>query len=103
MGNYNAHLAAYPEVDWASATEGFITSLGLDWNMCTPQVTESTRPPPSPWLCECVIVTNAAQIEPHDFNAEFFDAVARFNTVLLDFDRLKPPPPSPPSWLGLQG
>jgi len=63
VGNYNAHLAAYPEVNWAKATQGFIVSLGLDWNMCTPQ------------------------IEPHDFNAEFFDAMARFNTVLLDFDR----------------
>jgi len=63
VGNYNAHLSAYPDVDWALETKGFIESLGLVWNECTPQ------------------------IEPHDFNAELFDAMARYNTVLLDFDR----------------
>ncbi len=63
VGNYNAHLAAYPEVDWAALAEAFVTGLGLDWNPYT------------------------TQIEPHDYLAEFFDALARFNTVLLDFDR----------------
>ncbi len=61
VGNYNAHLAAYPDLDWPALTEGFVTrDLGLDWNPYT------------------------IQIEPHDYMAELFHAVARFNTVLLD-------------------
>ena len=63
VGNYNAHLAAYPELDWPAIAEKFVTSLGLDFNPYT------------------------IQIEPHDYIAEYFDAVARFNTVLMDFDR----------------
>ena len=63
VGNYNAHLSAYPEVDWHTLSQRFVTSLGLNWNPYT------------------------TQIEPHDYIAELFDAVARFNTVLLDFDR----------------
>ncbi len=63
VGNYNAHLSAYPEVDWHTLSERFVTSLGLNWNPYT------------------------TQIEPHDYIAELFDAVARFNTVLIDFDR----------------
>ncbi len=63
VGNYNAHLSAYPELDWAGIAEKFVISLGLDFNPYT------------------------IQIEPHDYIAELFDAVARFNTVLLDFDR----------------
>ena len=63
VGNYNAHLAAYPAVDWPRIARGFVESLGLEWNPYT------------------------AQIEPHDYIAELFDAVARFNTVLLDFNR----------------
>ena len=63
VGNYNAHLAAYPEVDWPALAEGFVTELGLEWNPYT------------------------IQIEPHDYLAEFFDAVKRFNTVLIDLDR----------------
>ncbi|QYJ84866.1 adenylosuccinate lyase [Shewanella mesophila] len=63
VGNYNAHLSAYPEVDWHTLSERFVTSLGLTWNPYT------------------------TQIEPHDYIAELFDAVARFNTVLIDFDR----------------
>ncbi len=63
VGNYNAHLAAYPELDWEAFASSFITQLGLDWNPYT------------------------TQIEPHDFIAEFFDAMARFNTILIDFDR----------------
>ncbi|RDV26174.1 adenylosuccinate lyase [Alteromonas aestuariivivens] len=63
VGNYNAHLSAYPDVDWHAASEKFVTSLGLSWNAFT------------------------TQIEPHDYIAELFDAVARFNTILLDFDR----------------
>jgi adenylosuccinate lyase len=63
VGNYNAHLAAYPEVDWAANARAFVEGLGLDWNPTT------------------------TQIEPHDYIAELFDALARFNTVLLDFDR----------------
>lgn len=63
VGNYNAHLSAYPDLDWANIAEKFVTSLGLDFNPYT------------------------IQIEPHDYIAEVFDAVARFNTILLDFDR----------------
>ncbi|WP_298440288.1 adenylosuccinate lyase [uncultured Ferrimonas sp.] len=63
VGNYNAHLSAYPQVDWHQMSERFVTSLGLTWN---------------PWT---------TQIEPHDYIAELFDAIARFNTILVDFDR----------------
>ena len=63
VGNYNAHLAAYPAVDWEAAAREFVTGLGLEWNPYT------------------------TQIEPHDFIAEYFDAIGRYNTVLLDFCR----------------
>ncbi|TAA48393.1 adenylosuccinate lyase [Corallincola spongiicola] len=63
VGNYNAHISAYPELDWHKFSEEFVTSLGLTWNPYT------------------------TQIEPHDYIAEIFDAIARFNTVLIDFDR----------------
>ncbi len=63
VGNYNAHLIAYPEVDWQTFAEKFVTGLGLDWNPYT------------------------TQIEPHDYIAEMFDAIARYNTVLVDFAR----------------
>ena len=63
VGNYNAHLSAYPEIDWQSWAQTFVKSLGLDWNPYT------------------------TQIEPHDYMAELFDAIARFNTILIDFDR----------------
>ena len=64
VGNYNAHLAAYPDIDWeANAREFIEKDLGLTWNPYT------------------------TQIEPHDYIAELFDAVARFNTILIDFDR----------------
>jgi len=63
VGNYNAHMVAYPELDWQDFANRFVTSLGIAWNPYT------------------------TQIEPHDYIAEFFDAVARFNTILLDFDR----------------
>ncbi len=63
-GNYNAHLAAYPEIDWPALAQEFVTTeLGLTWNAHT------------------------TQIEPHDYMAEYFDALARINTVLLDFCR----------------
>ncbi|WP_434359691.1 adenylosuccinate lyase [Parasalinivibrio latis] len=63
VGNYNAHLSAYPDIDWHQYSEEFVTSLGITWNPYT------------------------TQIEPHDYIAELFDGVARFNTILLDFDR----------------
>ncbi|MGV6825964.1 MAG: adenylosuccinate lyase [bacterium] len=62
-GNYNAHLSAYPDVDWQAHAESFVTSLGLTWNPYT------------------------TQIEPHDYMAELFDATSRFNTILIDFCR----------------
>ena len=63
VGNYNAHLSAYPEVDWAAHAESVITNLGLTFNPYT------------------------TQIEPHDCVAEYFDALKRFNTILIDLDR----------------
>ena len=63
VGNYNAHVSAYPDVDWPSLSEQFVTHLGLTWNPYT------------------------TQIEPHDYIAELFQAICRFNTILLDFDR----------------
>lgn len=63
VGNYNAHLIAYPETDWPQLSEALIQSLGLTTNPYT------------------------TQIEPHDYIAELFDALARFNTILIDFNR----------------
>ncbi len=63
VGNYNAHLSAYPDIDWQANAEQFVTSLGLTWNPYT------------------------TQIEPHDYIAELFDAIARFNTIMIDFNR----------------
>ncbi|MDZ7924833.1 MAG: adenylosuccinate lyase [Marinagarivorans sp.] len=63
VGNYNAHLSAYSNVDWQQNAETFVTSLGLTFNPYT------------------------TQIEPHDYIAELFDAIARFNTILIDFNR----------------
>jgi adenylosuccinate lyase len=63
VGNYNAHLIAYPEVDWPALSREFINGLGLEMNPYT------------------------TQIEPHDYLAEQFDCLARFNTVLIDFCR----------------
>ncbi|WP_372777692.1 adenylosuccinate lyase [Litorivivens sp.] len=63
VGNYNAHISAYPDLDWAANAQSFVESLGLTWNPYT------------------------TQIEPHDYIAELFDAIARFNTILIDFDR----------------
>lgn len=63
VGNFNAHCIAYPEVDWLSLSESFVTELGLVWN------------------------SHTTQIEPHDYIAELFHAIARINTILLDFAR----------------
>lgn len=63
VGNYNAHVSAYPELDWQAHAEQFVQSLGLTFNPYT------------------------TQIEPHDYIAELFDAIARFNTILIDLDR----------------
>ncbi|MDT8878675.1 adenylosuccinate lyase [Halomonas saccharevitans] len=63
VGNYNAHLTTYPEVDWEANAQSFVEGLGLTFNPYT------------------------TQIEPHDYIAELFDAVCRFNTILIDFDR----------------
>jgi adenylosuccinate lyase len=63
VGNYNAHLASYPDVDWAAVSERFISGLGLTQNRYT------------------------TQIEPHDYMAELFDALGGAGTVLLDFAR----------------
>lgn len=64
VGNYNAHLSAYPQIDWEANARAFIEDeLGLGFNPYT------------------------TQIEPHDYIAELFDAIARFNTILIDFDR----------------
>ncbi|MBU2964398.1 adenylosuccinate lyase [Amphritea sp. 2_MG-2023] len=63
VGNYNAHLSAYADIDWAENAQTFVESLGLTFNPYT------------------------TQIEPHDYIAELFDAVCRFNTIIIDFDR----------------
>jgi adenylosuccinate lyase len=63
VGNYNAHLSAYPDIDWPAFARDFVESLGLTWNPYT------------------------IQIEPHDYMAELFDATARFNNILIDFCR----------------
>jgi len=63
VGNYNAHSVAYPDIDWQVFSKNFVESLGLTFNPYT------------------------IQIEPHDYIAEFFHALSRFNTILLDFDR----------------
>lgn len=64
VGNYNAHLSAYPDIDWHTFSQEFIEqSLEVTWNPYT------------------------TQIEPHDYIAEFFGCVARFNTIVIDFDR----------------
>jgi adenylosuccinate lyase len=63
VGNYNAHLVAYPDIDWPAFSRQFIADLGLEMNPYT------------------------TQIEPHDYMAEQFDALARYNTVLIDFCR----------------
>jgi adenylosuccinate lyase len=63
VGNYNAHLSAYPDIDWAENAKTFIEDLGLNFNPYT------------------------TQIEPHDYIAELYDAVARFNTILIDLNR----------------
>ena len=63
VGNYNAHLSAYPELDWEDFARNFINELGLNFNPYT------------------------IQIEPHDAMAELYDAIARTNTVLIDLDR----------------
>ena len=63
VGNYNAHLSAYPDLDWQTNARQFVEGLGLQWNPYT------------------------TQIEPHDYIAELYDAIARFNTILIDLDR----------------
>ena len=63
VGNFNAHMSAYPSLDWERISRDFVESLGLTWNPMT------------------------TQIEPHDYMAELFQAMMRFNTVLIDFDR----------------
>ncbi len=63
VGNYNAHSIAYPEIDWEKFAKDFVESLGLFWNAYT------------------------IQIEPHDYIAEYFHALSRFNTILIDFNR----------------
>ncbi|MGD9254584.1 MAG: adenylosuccinate lyase [Chromatiales bacterium] len=63
VGNYNAHLSAYPEIDWPSFANDFVETLGLEWNPYT------------------------TQIEPHDYIAELFDGISRANTVLIDYCR----------------
>ena len=63
VGNFNAHLSAYPEFDWESFAKKFVESLGLTYNPMT------------------------IQIEPHDYMAELYDTLARINTILIDLNR----------------
>ncbi|XP_027064757.1 uncharacterized protein [Coffea arabica] len=63
VGNYNAHLVAYPDINWPQVAEEFVTSLGIDFNPYVPQ------------------------IEPHDYMAKLFHSIIQFNNILVDFDR----------------
>jgi adenylosuccinate lyase len=63
VGNFNAHVSAYPEVDWPEVSRAFVESLGIEFN------------------------SHTTQIEPHDYIAEYFHALSRFNLIVLDFDR----------------
>ncbi|MCI5107932.1 MAG: adenylosuccinate lyase [Pseudomonadales bacterium] len=63
VGNFNAHLSAYPDIDWPGLASQFVSDLGLHWNPYT------------------------TQIEPHDYLAEVFSALSRFNTIMIDLDR----------------
>ena len=63
VGNFNAHLSAYPDVDWETFAKSFVESLGLSYNPMT------------------------IQIEPHDYMAEIYDVMARINTILIDLNR----------------
>ncbi|KAL3520710.1 hypothetical protein ACH5RR_018859, partial [Cinchona calisaya] len=63
VGNYNAHIVAYPEINWPQIAEEFVTSLGISFNPYVPQ------------------------IEPHDYMAKLFHSIIQFNNVLVDFDR----------------
>jgi adenylosuccinate lyase len=63
VGNYNAHYSAYPDLDWQTIAQQFVEGLGLQFNPYT------------------------TQIEPHDYIAELFDGIKRFNTILIDFNR----------------
>ena len=63
VGNFNAHMSAYPSLDWERISRDFVESLNLTWNPMT------------------------TQIEPHDYMAEMFQAIMRFNTIVIDFDR----------------
>jgi adenylosuccinate lyase len=63
VGNFNAHLSAYPKVNWMALSKNFVTGLGLDWNPHT------------------------TQIESHDYMAEYFHVLSRSNTILIDLSR----------------
>ena len=63
VGNFNAHLSAYPEIEWPQVSKNFIESLGINY---------------APY---------SSQIEPHDYIAEYFHALNRFNTIMIDFCR----------------
>ena len=63
VGNYNANVSAYPDVDWPTLSKRFVESLGVEWNPYT------------------------TQIEPHDYMAELFDAISRFNVIMIDLNR----------------
>lgn len=63
VGNFNAHLSAYPKVNWMSLSKNFVSGLGLDWNPYT------------------------TQIESHDYMAEYFHVLSRSNTILIDLSR----------------
>ena len=63
VGNYNAHVTAYPGIDWEMFSKNFVNSLGLNWS------------------------SHTTQIEPHDYMAELFNAMERFNCILIDINR----------------
>ena len=79
VGNYNAHLAAWPDFDWEAFSRKVVEA--------PEPITGTTSPSQEPWGLGLTFQPYSIQIEPHDYMAELFDAVARINTILIDFSR----------------
>jgi adenylosuccinate lyase len=95
VGNYNAHVVAYPEVDWPKVAEDFVISLGLHFNPYVTQVI-NLLPVMLYYIILSIVTINIVwsdvllsfpQIEPHDYISKLFNLFTQFNTVLTDFDR----------------
>ncbi|KAH9603673.1 hypothetical protein KSS87_009249 [Heliosperma pusillum] len=101
VGNYNAHIVAYPEINWPKIAEDFVQSLGLTFNPYVTQepitnnhihhssikVSKSVRVGRGLWYSGTSKKCHVQQIEPHDYMASLFHSVIQFNNILTDFDR----------------